>query len=250
MTREESIFAKHLVDLSRQADQKGIVTYSDFLNLNEQNIFHSLRSELYTGFEQSGGYEHAERQMIAFLPDALVLSVEYPIVCCRIEPVSRKFAEALTHRDVLGSLMSLGIERGKLGDIFVKDNQIYVFCHRAISPFLMEELTRIRHTNVTICLADPGETSIHPNTELCECIVTSNRLDGIIASVYRISRGTAAELIKKGCVFINGKEITGGSCSCDSDQIVSVRGYGRFRFLDVSGETKKGRLKVRYDKYV
>ncbi len=250
MTREESILAKRLVDLSRQADQKGIVTYSDFLNLNEQNIFHSLLSELYTGYEQSGGYEHAERQMIAFLPDALVFPVDYPMVCCRIAPVNRKFAEELSHRDVLGSLMSLGIERGKLGDILVKDNLIYVFCHRTISRFLMEELTRIRHTNVTICLTELGETDIHPNMELCECIVTSNRLDGVLASVYRVSRSLAAELIKKGCVFINGKETASSSYSCRPGEIISVRGYGRFQFLDVSGETKKGRLKVQYNKYI
>ncbi len=68
---EQELCRKRLLDLSRQADRKGIVLFSDFLNLNEQNIFHSLQKELYTTAELSGGYEQAERQMVAFIPDAL-----------------------------------------------------------------------------------------------------------------------------------------------------------------------------------
>ena len=250
MTREEEILARHLVDLSRQADQKGIVTYSDFLNLNEQNIFHTLKPELYSGYELSGGYEHAERQMIAFLPDALVFPADHPIACCRIAPVNRRFAEELSHRDVLGSLMSLGIERGKLGDILVKDGQSYVFCHSGILGFLMEELTRIRHTNVKLTLVDAAEADIRPEIELCECIVSSNRLDSIVAAAFRLSRSTASELMKKGCVFVNGKEMESGSYACKPEEIVSVRGYGRVQFLEICGETKKGRMKARFYRYV
>lgn len=250
MTREEEILARHFVDLSRQADQKGIVTYSDFLNLNEQNIFHSLIPELYSGYQLFGGYEYAERQMIAFLPDALLFPADHPIACCRIAPVNRKFAEELSHRDVLGSLMSLGIERGQLGDILVKDDRVYVFCHKRILAFLMEELTRIRHTNVELSVVDASEANIRPEVELCECIVTSNRLDSIVAAVYKLSRSTASELIKKGCVFVNGRELASGSYVCKPEEIVSVRGYGRIQFLEVCGETKKGRLKVRFYRYV
>ena len=68
---EQELCRKRLLDLSRQADRKGIVLFSDFLNLNEQNIFHSLQKKLYTTAELSGGYEQAERQMVAFIPDAL-----------------------------------------------------------------------------------------------------------------------------------------------------------------------------------
>lgn len=64
---EQELCRKRLLDLSRQADRKGIVLFSDFLNLNEQNIFHSLQKELYTTAKLSGGYEQAERQMVAFI---------------------------------------------------------------------------------------------------------------------------------------------------------------------------------------
>lgn len=251
MTREEELLARRLLDLSRQAYQKGITVFSDFLNLNEQNIFHTrCIPELYTSFALSGGYDYAERQMIAFLPDALVFPIEYPFVCCKMEPLNRKFADELSHRDVLGSLMSLGIERNKIGDILIKDNLIYVFCHKTISDFIMDELTRIRHTTVTISLTESETLDIRPDTEQCEGIITSNRLDGLLAAMCRLSRSQAAELIKKGCVFINGKETLSSSYACKPGEIISVRGIGRFRFGQTSGETRKGRIKIQYEKYV
>lgn len=250
MTREESILAKHLIDLSKQAYHKGIVTFSDFLNLNEQNIFHTCIPELYTNFEMQGGYDCAERQMIAFLPDALMFQPKYPYECLKIEPVNRKFADPISHRDVLGSLMSLGIERSKTGDILIKDNSIYVFCHTNISSYIQDELTCIRHTTIKIHPMEAEVLDIRPNLEACECIVTSNRLDGMIASMCRLSRSQAAELIKKGSVFINGKETVNTSYSCKEDEIISVRGIGRFKFVSAAGETRKGRIKVQYYKYV
>ena len=250
MTREESMLARRLIDLSGQSDRKGIVTYSDFLNLNEQNIFHTVRSELYGRFELYGGYDHAERQMIAFLPDALVRPKEYPIVCLHIEPRNRKFAEALTHRDVLGSLMHLGIERSKLGDILIKEHEIFVFCHNTIRELIMTELVRIRHTDVRISEFHGDALTIQPKRELINGIITSNRLDALIAQMCRLSRSQSGDLIKKGLVFVNGKETVSISYSCKPEDIISVRGYGRFRFLQAYGETKKGRIKVEYEKYV
>ena len=108
MTKEESLLAKRFLDLSRQAEQKGIVLFSDFLNLNELNIFRQGISELYSGYEVSGGYELSERQMIAFIPDALCYAWEYPIACLKITPLNKKFAETLSHRDVLGSVPNWG----------------------------------------------------------------------------------------------------------------------------------------------
>ena len=116
---EQELCRKRLLDLSRQADRKGIVLFSDFLNLNEQNIFHSLQKELYTTAELSGGYEQAERQMVAFIPDALCYEYFYPMKTVIIEPLNLNFSESLTHRDYLGALMNLGIERSRMGDILI-----------------------------------------------------------------------------------------------------------------------------------
>ncbi len=249
MTQEETMLAKRLEDLSRRADQRGIATYSDFLNLNEQNIFHTTIPKLYSGFQMFGGYECAERQMIAFLPDAL-FPVDFPLVCLKIAPLNRRFADLLNHRDVLGSLMSLGIERAKLGDILIEETQIYLFCHTMVCDYLSEALTRIRHTSVTAVRMQGEIPKLRPHTQPCSGIVSSNRLDALIAQMCGISRSQSGDLIKRGSVFINGRMAQSASVSCKPGEILSVRGTGRFRFLQTSGETKKGRMKIQYEKYL
>lgn len=250
MNRDETLLAKRFLDLSRQAQQKGFVVFSEFLNLNELNIFNQNISELYSSFEMFGGYETSERQMIAFLPDAFCCTYEYPIVCLKITPKNRKFAEELTHRDVLGSLMNLGIEREKLGDILIDEHVIYVFCHEKIADYIIAELQRIRHTVVELERTVPAQLHLEPKTEACNGIVTSNRLDSVIACICKLSRSQSSEWIRGGKVFINNKEILHTTYECKPEELISIRSVGRFRFLECSGETKKGRLKIRYEKYL
>ena len=92
---EQELCKKRLIDLSKQADIKGIVTFSGFLNLNELNIYHTSKASFYTDTERFGGYDSAERQMIAFIPDALMYVWDYPIRCIHIVPKYPKFAEKL-----------------------------------------------------------------------------------------------------------------------------------------------------------
>lgn len=250
MTKEETLLAKRFLDLSRQAGQKDIVVFSEFLNLNELHIFRQEIPKLYSGYEIFGGYELSERQMIAFIPDALCYTWDYPIACLRITPINKRFAEALTHRDVLGSLMNLGIERSKLGDILVNDEEIYVFCQEKIAEYLMEELTKIRHTVVKSERTEAGFLAIEPKKELADGIITSNRLDGIIACICKVSRSQASQWIKGGKVFLNSRQTLHPSAECKPGELISVRSVGRFRFLDCLGETRKGRLKIQYEKYI
>ena len=108
---------KRLIELSKAAYHRERITYSDFLNLNELNILHSLpKDSLYTKYEIFGGYESAERQLAAFIPDALSLRgaserreelFADAISVIRIEPLQTKFSEDLSHRDYLGSAKAL-----------------------------------------------------------------------------------------------------------------------------------------------
>ena len=226
---EQELCRKRLLDLSRQADRKGIVLFSDFLNLNEQNIFHSLQKELYTTAELSGGYEQAERQMVAFIPDALCYEWSYPFVCIHAVPQYPKYAEKLTHRDVLGALMHLGLDRSKIGDIVVLENDIYIFCSETISDF-----------------EDVSTLKVHPVFEEHDDMVASNRIDAIIARAYHLSRSEAAAYLTAEKVFINGRCITNCNQSCDNGDIVSVRQKGRFVFETDQSLSKKGKLRVRF----
>ena len=112
MNKEEQLLEKRLIELSNLAFSRDIVTFSDFLNLNELNILHRTPKDQFKArFETYGGYELAERQMVAFLPDALYYDNGYPMQPLKICPVNKRFAEDLTHRDYLGAIMNLGTSR-------------------------------------------------------------------------------------------------------------------------------------------
>ena len=239
---------KRFTDLSRTAFQREIITYSDFLNLNEQNILHPLsRDRLFSRYLCFGGYDTAERQMAAFIPDALCYEWSYPFVCIHAVPQYPKYAEKLTHRDVLGALMHLGLDRSKIGDIVVLENDIYIFCSETISDFIMDQFTQIRHTMIrSSVIEDVSTLKVHPVFEEHDDMVASNRIDAIIARAYHLSRSEAAAYLTAEKVFINGRCITNCNQSCDNGDIVSVRQKGRFVFETDQSLSKKGKLRVRF----
>lgn len=247
---EQELSKKRLLDLSKQADIKGIVTFSDFLNLNELNIYHTIKNTLYTKTEVFGGYDSAERQMVAFLPDALCYKWDYPIKCIHITPKYPKFAENLTHRDILGALMNLGIERNRLGDILCLEENYYVFCDEQIFPFILAELGKIRHTLVDLT-EEVEYQHLQANIKLEEQydMIASNRIDCIIAKALHLSRSEAATYLSSEKVFINGKCITNCNQSCENGAIISVRGKSRFIFEDCNAISKKGKMCVKFSFY-
>ena len=235
MDREELLFQKRLIDLSRTAYQRGIVVFSDFLNLNELNILHTLpKEELYSGYGTFGGYAASERQMVAFLPDALCYEFLYPFSVLRIRPLNKKFSEDLTHRDYLGAILNLGIERCKIGDILVNTCEAVVFVSDHMSDFLAQNLTRIRHTPVVASI---------------EGTVASVRLDTLLALAFSSSRSRLSGLIEGKKVFVNGRMIVSNGYRLKEGDIISVRGMGKFCYDGVLSETRKGRYSVVVRKY-
>lgn len=246
---EQELCKKRLIDLSKQANRKGIVLFSDFLNLNELNIYHQSEKFFETKTESFGGVPCAERQMIAFIPDALYYEWNYPISALRIAPAYPKFAEKLGHRDILGAIMKLGVDRSKIGDILVGEEEAYLLCEEGMADYFKENLGRIRHTIVTLEECSPAELTIRQELEEKDGIITSNRLDSILACVHRLSRSQALELLRQEKVFVNGRLTQNPTYSCHAEDIVSVRGYGRFIYHSEYGATGKGRLKFKYSLY-
>ena len=119
---EDQILRKHFTDLAQKADQSHIATFTGFLSLPEQSVFYSMDFS-YVPHCVFGGQEGCERAVIRFGEEW-----EFPICCIKMAPLMNKFADALTHRDFLGALMNLGIERSTLGDIYIEDKTGYLFC--------------------------------------------------------------------------------------------------------------------------
>ena len=251
MNKEETLLRKRLTELSRQAYTKDIVTFSDFLNLNELNILHTTPKDLFpASYGTYGGYSPAERQMVAFLPDALSYEYQYPMQVIRICPANPRFAEELTHRDYLGALMNLGVERGKMGDILRLEGRAEVFVCQKIAEYIAEELTRVRHTMVKTEIREVDEISYEPRFEEIKGTVPSIRLDTVLSTAYPLSRSKMTSYIEAGRVFVNGKLITSNGYHLKEEDIISVRGLGKIRYEGMLSETKKKRCLISIKKYI
>lgn len=255
--KEEQLLEKRLIELSKIAYHRNIFTYTDFLNLNERNILHTLpKDKLYSRYVTFGGYDLAERQMVAFIPDALSLreenlnDIDFPYVIIKILPLQAKFSEQLTHRDYLGAILNLGIDRSKIGDILIKEKETIVFIHRSMSDFLCNELTRIKHTSVYATVSNCEELDFTPNFEEITGTVASVRLDSLLSLAFSSSRSKLSGLIEGAKVFVNGKLMTTNSYQVKEGDIISVRGMGKFKFNGSKYRTKKNREFVSINKYI
>ena len=251
MNKEETLLQKRLLELSRTAYMRGIVTFSDFLNLNELNILHTIpKNLLQSPYETSGGYGLAERQMVAFLPDALYYAFQYPFRILEIQPLNRRFSEELGHRDYLGAVMNLGIERCKLGDIMIDGEKALLFVREELADYVIENLTRIKHTSVQVHTAPELAASYEPRYEELKGTVASVRLDSVLSLAYPLSRSKLTAYIEGGRVFVNGKLITSNGYRLKEGDIISVRKMGRIVYDGVLSETKKGRYLAAIRRYL
>lgn len=239
----DTLLKNRLTELASRAFGRGVWVFSEFLTLAEQDTL--LRLKLDCPFRLWGGLESSERKVAAFGSEELCgYEEEPPIVCLKIEPVAQKFADELTHRDFLGSIMALGVRREVLGDIEITGNVGYLFCLKSIAGFIAENLVSVRHTTVRCELSAPPEKLSAP-PPMTELVVASERLDANLAAVFRLSRSQAQELIDREQVFISGRLASSSSADLREGDIVSVRHYGRFLYEGIERETKKGRLRVR-----
>lgn len=251
MNKEESMLQKRLVELSRLAYNRGIVVFSDFLNLNELNILHTTPKDMFLSqYKTYGGYDLSERQMAVFLPDALYYDYEYPVQMIEVTPANKRFAEELTHRDYLGALMNLGIERCKIGDIIVDEHRAILFVKEEMVDYVMKNLTKIRHTNIKTALVKDFQTDYEPRYEELKGTVSSIRLDSVLALAYPVSRSKITPQIEAGKVFVNGKLITSNGYRLKEGDIISVRKTGRISYQGILSETKKGRYMISVRKYI
>ncbi|MBR5441908.1 MAG: hypothetical protein IKV44_03055 [Clostridia bacterium] len=247
MADEMQILKNRFKELYNRSQNRNIYTYSDFLNMHEQTLLHQ---EIKFGFALYGGYEDAERKIACFgSEDDFGYAPQPPVAIICVAPLSQKFSDDLTHRDFLGSILGLGIKRETLGDIIIKSNKGYVICLEGIVQYIIDNLTKVRHTSVYCEVCDQLPTDALPQPTEKTVIVSSLRLDGIISAVYNVSRSKSSALIDSERVFINGRLTANNSAPLKENDIISVRGQGRFRFKEISGDTRKGRIRILCEVY-
>lgn len=242
-------FENRIKELYDRSLNRAIFTFSDFLSPSKKIEAENAVGKGNVSF--FGGCDFAERAMARFgSAEELGYEEEYPIKLLKISVTSGKFSVEITHRDVLGAVLNLGIERDKIGDIFVGQNEAYLFAVDTIADFIANELTTVSKNPVKASFPDKIPEYFRPSTETIRASVASNRADAVISRVYGISREESLELFKNAVVAINGKIAEKGVKPLKSDDVVTVRGRGKFVFIGECGTSKKGKLYVEINKYV
>ena len=246
---EEQQLRKRFAELAEQSYQNSAYYFTDFLSATDAALVYSVAEE--SEFTLWGGADGCERQMIRFgSPEDFGYEVAFPIQILKVEPLLRKFAEELTHRDFLGAIMNLGIERDTIGDIVVKDKVGYGFVVERIGDYIRENLSQIRHTHVKCQVLDTMPEDVKPQLEPVELIVSSIRLDSIVAKLYHLSRNQSLDLFRKKLILVNGRIMENNSGSPKDGDVIAVRGYGKFIFRNIQYDTRKGKQAILVDQYV
>lgn len=252
MSDELELLKRRFVELARRAYNSGIFTFTDFLGLAEQAAFAEVSREIF-GIEyvKFGGAEGAERVMIRFGSESdLGYSMPFPISLIKVEPLSQKYAEKLSHRDFLGAIMNLGIERDTMGDIVIIDNVGYIFVKEDMATYIADSLTKVRRTDVKSEVTETLPDGQLYRTERRNVQANGERLDAMVAKVFSLSREEAQSLFKKRLVFADGREIDSTSYIPKPNEKISVRGHGRFIYVGPQSLTRKGKMNIAVEVYI
>lgn len=199
-----------------------------------------------------GGAEDCERLMLGFFPQGEEPEqAQFPIQAVRIKRKNKKFGQdGLSHRDYLGSLLGLGIDRGKLGDILVAEEEALCFAEKEIAPYICASLEQVSRTAVAAEECEAGAAAFTKKTEKKRITVASLRLDAVAGEVFHLSRAKIQGLIGAEKAAVNWAAVTNAPHLLKEGDLVSLRGFGRFRVGTVGGRTKKDKIVLEIEQYI
>jgi RNA-binding protein YlmH len=194
----------------------------------------------------NGIFENSERRILAFSSEPLY---NFPIKLIRIDN-SSKFNK-VEHKDYMGAILSLGISRNKLGDFVTIDNECYVASSMDIFEFIVNNLETIGRYPCTVCEYEPS-MGVIPDIKFEEMniIVTSLRLDCLVSGICNITRSKSLTLIGNGSVLVDYVNIREKKYSVNYGDVVTLRGYGKFKIVTTNGNTGGGRIRLVIKKFV
>lgn len=253
-TKKDHFFIQHLQDLAWRACHSDTPCFTEFLTSGELSLLLQNRKN-FSQVEVAlwGGHADCDRKMGGFFPKDYPEDVRscFPVSCIQVSTGNRKYARELTHRDYLGAILNLGIERSTIGDIRICNQTAYVFCNQELVPFIMSGLNQIGRSLVDCKEISDIADIPDQQFEIKRQSVASLRLDNIVSAMTGCSRSKACELIAQGKVTVQHEERYSNSFRCPHDAVLSIRGYGKFRLLFQEGDqTRKGKQKITIYKYI
>jgi len=249
---DERVFVDRAWEWVERAAERHEMRRTDFLDPRQAHILFTLANRHPdAAVRLDGGTELAERRRALIAPDYRKLDdEEMGIAVLAIASDDRKIAE-LDHGDYLGALLGLGIKREKIGDLHVRADGCHALIAEEIGDFLIGHLKQVHRADVTASVLPVSELQ-EVKQELAEMSlsVASMRLDGIASDVFRLSRTKIVDPIRAGRCRVNWKTEEDPSTPLRAGDVVSLKGFGRFRIVEVEGLSKSGRTRVRVGKFV
>lgn len=253
----DKLFLSLLLDKQSACRDRCSVTFTKFLDLNQQSVFTSFPKDSEVIRFLYGGYAQAERKIGVFIPEVYGVSDEdefreydggKPLCVIRID--KDKFS-SLSHRDYLGAIMNCGIKRETVGDIILDDKGAYVIAFEDIGAYLKNELFRIGRGTVKVSDADfAGLEENEPETKDSFVTVASLRLDNVISAAFSLSRKKAVLEIAAGHVFINDVLIEKNDFKIPVGAKIVLRGKGKAVLSEQKGKSRKDRPQIIIKRYI
>ncbi len=243
---DKNIFFARIEDRINSCRKKDTPCFFGFLTESEATVSKEILEKSGVKYEFFGGFPECSRTYLAVLPEWCE-NAEFPV--CAITFEYRK-QDRLSHRDFLGALMSLGIAREKIGDILVEDGRAVVFCEKDICGFIISQINKVGNVGVTLTegfnmpLPELGKKEL-----FCET-VASTRMDCIVSALCNTSRSKALEIIGESFVCVNSFLCEKPTRQILSGDRISIRKHGKFNIVSVDDLSKKGRVILKYEKYI
>ena len=248
---EDKYWVSNILDKVVKSQKNRSVEYTNFLDPYQQAVIKKLFIKAgFKDFMLDGGYPEAERKLLAVHADLNTADpgpesseyIEVPVK--RILIPLPKFSD-LSHRDFLGALLGLGIEREKIGDIILSEQNCLIMAIEDISDYILYQLERIGKFRISARIAAFEEVVIkEKEMKTIRTTVPSLRLDCILAAGLNLSRSDAWALLKSGRISVNWEPAENKDRPLKEGDVLSIKGKGRLVFTGVGNVTKKGRIQV------
>lgn len=242
--KEQIINMRRVLDKIEVVLRRHSIETTDFMNPYERKLAKSILDQFMDiSYRESGGLNSSERKIISIYPDYYEYrELKIPIDYLMIDG----FVEKLSHRDFLGAILNLGINRDKIGDILIHNEYAQIIVKDEISSFILMNLERVGSGKVSIKEIEL-EILVPGIIDYKEIITTisSLRLDVLLSGALNLSRNDSKKIIGASKVKVNWEPIDKVFQEVEERDIISVKGYGRFILYSIKGISRKGKMRIK-----
>lgn len=247
---EDKLLLARIWDKYEQTERKNVPSTTVFLSPRERQMALAMLNAagIRSGYVSDGGYEEAERKILIFLPDWAEAAAGDELAFLR---ASFHGEESLTHRDILGSLMGLGVTRERVGDILVSPHSADIVASPSLREFFLREWDQAGRVKLTVTEIERDALLVpQAQVKVIRDTVPSLRLDAVAAAAFSMSRGRAAELIAAGKVNLDHAPCLKGDKLVTEGAVITARGFGKAKLAQVGALSRKGRIGITVERYM